>query len=533
MDTQVPSTPMGTQVDDAMMVDPPTTVQGISRGIRFASDIVASVGDSPSLGTTLLSDELETDQSLISDLSSDNAGGVPSSRKSPSVLRMGRTPAMRQDTRLLLGVKLDPQVKILEQVIGVFQLFLQEAQKVEESVCVVSWRQDNRDVVPAITDPFFPEKLSDFQKYCDGFRTTYPAPDKRWYTSFCINHPSSLSPATLLVDIDETIRSEDWFLIECSVQSDKKVIDIGWFVFSVREYASVEFRDVLADSAGISSRLCALQWQNVKEASKELWAVGVKAAEGSHFQLNRALCKMYSSGSTDWPWGIRMRYVSYSSTLMTRSPAVANLKNIQLQFTQTFKPISLQNLRERLDFSFNTMSNDGTVGTITIREAIMAIPSPKKAKDGTILRIFHGVVDHMDRRLGHRVVLIPYPVEQSGSTLGEMMAHYPYTIMSHFYHPDSVSPLFMSFAIENEAGSSYDPRSDSMRTPDIADLELSMKKDSEVFKFDLSLLEKDQKKRKYDGQLVRRLDEASVGTINDHRSTTAAGTLKSGARPSP
>ena len=83
MDTQVPATPMGTQVDDAMMVEPPTTVQGISRGIRFASDIVASVGDSPSLGATLLSDELETDQSLISDLSSDNAGGVPSSRKSP------------------------------------------------------------------------------------------------------------------------------------------------------------------------------------------------------------------------------------------------------------------------------------------------------------------------------------------------------------------------------------------------------------------------------------------------------------------
>jgi len=109
------------------------------------------------------------------------------------------------------------------------------------------------------------------------------------------------------VDIDETIRSEDWFLIESSVQSDKKVIDIGWFVFSVREYASEVFRDVLADSAGISSRLCALQWLNVKEAPKELWAVGVKAAEGSHFHFNRALCKMYSSGSTDWPWGIRMR----------------------------------------------------------------------------------------------------------------------------------------------------------------------------------------------------------------------------------
>jgi len=164
MDTQVPATPMGTQVDDAMMVEPPTTVQGISRGIRFASDIVASVGDSPSLGATLLSDELETDQSLISDLSSDNAGGVPSSRKSPSVLRMGRTPAMRQDTRLLLGVKLNPQVKILEQVIGVFQLFLQEAQKVEESVCV--WFRGGRMIGMSfrlLQIPFFMKSYPTFK----------------------------------------------------------------------------------------------------------------------------------------------------------------------------------------------------------------------------------------------------------------------------------------------------------------------------------------------------------------------------------
>jgi len=56
----------------------------------------------------------------------------------------------------------------------------------------------------------------------------------------------------------------------------------------------------------------------------------------------------------------------------------------------------------------------------------------------------------------------------------------------------------MSFAIENEVGSSYDPRSDSMRTPDIVDLELSMKKDSEV----LTLIYPYWKKTKRNGNIM-------------------------------
>lgn len=176
------------------------------------------------------------------------------------------------------------------------------------------------------------------------------------------------------------------------------------------------------------------------------------------------------------------------------------------------------------------MTRSGEEVTLTIRKAIMGITSPRKGKNGEDLGIFHGAVEYWDRKFGHRVMLVPYPYDQVGSTLGEMMAQYPYTILSHFYLPETIKPLFLTHAVQSEEGSTYDPKSDSIRTPAIIELEACMKQDAALFKFDLSLLEQDQKKRKYEG-LIKRLDDSSIGTLRADPTPKAAGSFKSGARP--
>jgi hypothetical protein len=505
-------------------VTPPTNRSVIGTGDDDSELLTDSFGESPSLGATSGSEGIGGDKTVSSDQTSNT--------QSSSILQTKLARAERTDTRFLMAFKLDKALPVVDQVLHTFSILLEAIEELDESATFIAWKIVDRTTDnPPISTNNFPDKRSEFKAYLDNFRTTYPAPEKKYYVSFCLNHSSSVSVGSLLDDLEETIRSEEWFLIPCAVQTDKPIHEIGWFAYSSREYATPEFRDFLAKVTLTPKESFALQWQNIKEGDKDLYAMTVKATEGPHLLLSRALSDMYSSSSIDWPWGIKMRFVPYAYTLKTKNPAVMNIKNNQVIYTQTYKPFALLNLKESLDFPFSSVNSSGEQVTLTIRKAIMGITSPRKGKDGEALRIFHGAVEHWDRRFGQRVMLVPYPYDQVGSTLGEMMAQYPVTILSHYYHPDSIKPLFLTYAVQSEEGTTYDPKSDSIRTPAIIELEACMKKDADLFKFDLSLVEKDQKKRKHEG-LVKRLDDSSIGTLRADPITRAAGSLQIGARPS-
>lgn len=507
------TTPMDYSIDGAMEIG------------DDSERLTDSFADSPSLGATSLSDRTGGEKAETGDHSS--------TLQPSSILQTKRVGVSRTDTRFLWGFYLDKQLPVVDQVFNKFLMFLEAMIDLDESATLVTWRNDDRTTSnPPLSIDYFPDKRSVFKFYLDNFRTSHPPPEKKYYVSFCLNHSSSVSVESLMDDLDELIRQEEWFLIPSAVQTDKPVYEIGWFAYSAREYATPEFRDLLAQVTFTPKESFALQWQMVKEGGKDLYAMTVKAAEGPHLLLSRALSDMYSSSSTSWPWGIKMRFVPYAATLKTKNPAVTNIKNNQVAYTQTYKAFALQYLKEPLDFTFSTVTRSGEKVTLTIRKAIMGITSHRKGKDGEALGIFHGVVEYWDRRFGTRVMVVPYPYDQVGSTLGEMMAQYPYTILSHFYHPDTIKPLFLAHAVQSEEGSTYDPKSDSIRTPAIVELEECMKKDVSLFKFDLSLLEQDHKKRKHEG-LVKRLDDSSIGTLRAEPNPIAAGSSKSGARPLP
>jgi hypothetical protein len=105
--------------------------------------------------------------------------------------------------------------------------------------------------------------------------------------------------------------------------------------------------------------------------------------------------------------------------------------------------------------------------------------------------------------------------------------------MSHFYSRSSVEALFHSYAVSNEDGTTFDAAKESISNPSIIDLEAYLKQDAKIFNFDISLLEQDKGSAEKKRKLVKRLDDASVGTVRADPTDTEAGSSRRGTRPSP
>lgn len=119
-----------------------------------------------------------------------------------------------------------------------------------------------------------------------------------------------------------------------------------------------------------------------------------------------------------------------------------------------------------------------------------------------------------------------------GTVIGELTLGNPITILSHIYSAQSIHPLFESHAVDDERGTVYDEENDAIHNRTTMDLEASLEQDAKVFVFALDLLEMDNKKRRVDGNLVRRLDDSSVGTVRANTPNSVAGSSFARARPS-
>ncbi len=128
--------------------------------------------------------------------------------------------------------------------------------------------------------------------------------------------------------------------------------------------------------------------------------------------------------------------------------------------------------------------------------------------------------------------MVPYPVEQVGTSVGWMMTEYPVTMMSAFYSTESIASLFSTHAVEAEEDTSYDVGKDRISNQVTKDLEASFEQDAKFFKFDLTLVQQEANQQEKKRKLATRLDDSSVGTIRGDITGTAAGSSTSATRPS-
>lgn len=497
-------------------------------------DMDTEISVSPLTMTSQPNSTSQNNATPVKDSSSERVPGA-------SALRSHNGSGLRTHTRFLIGLPLDRNGRVVTQVLEALKCLLEELVQLDPSFCFDPWAEMDWSDRPVITLHNYPEKLSDFTPYCDNFRSTMPYGDKKWYTNMCFNYPSTISLPSLMIDLEEVASHHGWFIKASSIQSDKRVKDIGWFAFSLQQYATPEFRDKLAVLMGIQPKHFSLQWRKVQD-SGELWAMVAQSTEDLAKRIANGLGDLYSSQSLDWPLGIRMRFVPYLSTVSTHNKSVDRMKSFQMKFSRTFKAHPIENLKVGLDETFQTSYRSGEPITITLREALMGISRVTQSQLTTLLSVpqrpprqgvFHSVVEYQDRSRGRKVYLVPYPSEQVGGTvIGELTLGNPITILSHIYSAQSIHPLFESHAVDDERGTVYDEENDAIHNRTTMDLEASLEQDAKVFVFALDLLEMDNKKRRVDGNLVRRLDDSSVGTVRANTPNSVAGSSFARARPS-
>jgi hypothetical protein len=456
-----------------------------------------------------------------------------------SALKNKTVAVPRCRTRFLLGIPPATKGKMVEEALGALKDLFTAVLKVDSTAVLDPWKDADRGEVEVVTVDLFPTKKSGMELYTESFNVM-PPKEGRWYTSMCINHSGNITAEAIISDTEEVVRKNEWLFQVCAIQTDKRAKDIGWFAFSIKEYTSPEFRDRLAGATGISNKVFALQWGKVQQAGNDLWAMTVKADADWERGVNKALGALYSSTATDWPWGIRMRYVPYKGTLGTQNNNIDRMKANQRVFLKDFKAIPIDHLKINLGDLFETSYRNGPTIKITLREAIMGIMRTKEDKDlkqPTVNNrpprqgVFHGVVEYNDKFRGRRKYVIPYPVEQVGTSVGWMMTEYPVTMMSAFYSKESIASLFSTHAVEAEEDTSYDVGKDRISNQVTKDLEASFEQDAKFFKFDLTLVQQEGNQQEKKRKLATRLDDSSVGTIRGEITSTAAGSSTSGTRP--
>lgn len=458
--------------------------------------------------------------------------GPPTGNQFPAISALRNSIPPRSNTRYLFGFHPDPDQKLVDQVLNAFSRLLDELEHSDKTLQLVSWKESARDTKVGIRSTNFPRTRAEFIPYCDSFRTSLPQPNKRWYASICVNHDASVTSEDILLNVEETVATESWFFMECSLQTDEPTTEIGWFCYSAREYATKAFRDLLAPLLGITKDRLSLQYKQVKQ-SGQLYAMVVQVPTTDKTRVNACLSNMYSSQTDRWPWGIRMRYIPYDTVSEVANQIVTNIKRIQGQFSASFKPVQLYLLKFPLDHGIQIMTPSNVLKESTIRQLIMDIVSPISHRG-----LFHGVVEYNDRQFGHKICLFPYPESQVGTALGYHLVKYPVTILSHFYGAEVIQPLFLRQACENENGIQYNSHTDTITTPQIAELGHCLEQDMKLFSFDISLVQNDNdnsqpdKKRKA-AALIQRIDDASVGTVRGHPLSSAAGPKTYGSRPQP
>ena len=454
-----------------------------------------------------------------------NASGI--SQGSPStgfsILRNSRSPA-KMETRIVFGFTPDEGARLPVQAIEAIHQLLKTLQEADKDVALLPWKFADRSSVPAIQNPEQSPIKNPVSaaKYCAYFNNRFPAEGKRWYSNLSIQHIIPFQD--LLANVEDIVSTAGWFLKPCDIQSDSQTKEIGWFTYSIKEYASPGFRDVLALTVGVDKSKLAVNFKQVAKIP-DLYAMVVQTVETEAQLLSKKLSALYSSKSTTWPWNIHLRFVPHQGVSETKSKVLEQLIALQKHFSQTIKPVFLQNLKVSLDTPvIRFKAPDTTDKIISLRQALMTIHVNQSP-------VFHGVAEAHDNRSGTRTCLFPYPSNGNDYRLGFLIPQYPITILSHFYGADNIKSLFLDHAIALEDGITLDPSNMTVITPEVAELDSCLTQDTYMqarfqFDFDPSAIETPKRPR-----LARRIDDNSVDTIRNLPSTpSAAGSSRGGTR---
>ena len=236
-------------------------------------------------------------------------------------------------------------------------------------------------------------------------------------------------------DIEWWLRKEQVEVYQKSIQS-AHTSRLGWLLFSFPELDIKKLQSELSTLAGapVASRYKAIltdSWNSKVDPKKRLKAVHLECAREDERKVKMVLNKHYSSTSTAFPLGIRMRLVPEFREIKGNQVIVnkvANLRAKQAHFLQAITSVSSDDI-----LSLDVITSGSTK---SLRELIMEI----KAWTNSSSTLFHAVNESWD---GTRVVFTFIPSHAENAEL-VIQALIPLMIKRH---GETVKDLFQPDAV--------------------------------------------------------------------------------------
>ena len=327
------------------------------------------------------------------------------------------------------------------------------------------------------------KKVKDFDK--SAMLVTYRKEDKFWYCLNAESIPESVSKMKELFQGANPRPKGGGIYVQCllahnkpfkeimkeiswSFNDDKmgmwerhcqaeQTVEVGWFLYSLRD---MDIGDLRAEFEQWFGASIGLRWRAIKVTTGSTWNPNRTEADtpkALHIVLNKQdvskvkplLKKIYSHGSTNFPLGVKMRYI----------PVFANLIGAhargKMQQVAARQASFCAHMKGATSWEILSLDNEDKEKGLTLREVIMSL----KSKQIPSLSVFHCIAPSWKADGSIRFYFIPQLADEAQMMIAGLLP-----ILRYFYG-DWVEKSFTVSAIERTSDCTWDPVLQQVNSP--------------------------------------------------------------------
>ena len=273
--------------------------------------------------------------------------------------------------------KNEPDKKLASEA----QKWFAKMKEIDDKFVLVPWKKENQDKGIVRKMEKIPSTMSKFRVYFN--RAQARSEGGKVYTDVFVQHT---------IPINDLKGDAEWFLKENNMNIYSKELQVeetaqkGWFLYSTRSMDPKILSNAIEKEIGVQ---VALRWKYINSSKYEPEQLERRKWMALHIEVDatkkkaadRGLTRLYSSASTAFPLGIRMRLVSEFREVKGNPTMMG--KHMRLRIRQaSFNKVIVGYPNDDI------MQLDYEVGGKTLREMIMGIKSRDPTTPGNL---FHAV----------------------------------------------------------------------------------------------------------------------------------------------
>ena len=365
--------------------------------------------------------------------------GSRGSKKSVQTTLFGKerrfTPNGTHLTRFDISFRIEESSNPPEQAQLKFQNLLRAIQDHSDmDAHILPWKLSDHNSFPVIsTTDQVPKQLSQLRVYFPRLRLTKKS--SMVYTNMFIEH--EMDPKDILLDISFCMEDEGIKIFKKSIQAEEVAI-IGWFLYGIREIDPENLAEAIRKTDGTT--VVGLRQMRIRTAingkASPIRAMGIECDANYEESAKAQLIKLYQSSSSNWPLGIKLRYMR-DVRFLCGTDALSKTIHLLGKHDRFQNGICSQRTKDILELDFVNSKVKKS-----LREILMKIKSTKRPSSS----LFHSVDPLWNNRDIHIFTFLPDFMDQAQSIINQMV---PY--LMHL-EGDHVRSYFTSEALARSDG---------------------------------------------------------------------------------